>query len=164
MKLSKVNDRLYRSDQPTLGDLDALCALGITTIINLRRESAATWRAEGERARRLGMRFYHFPFYGIFGARTAFLDSILRELARPENGVILVHCRNGQDRTSLVVGLHNVLHGGRSPEESWALDFVSHGHDPDNPAPHWRPRVRRFFYGNVRRTFLRHLKKRAALR
>ncbi|MEO7327079.1 MAG: sulfur transferase domain-containing protein [Minicystis sp.] len=161
MKLSRVNERLYRSDQPSLGDLEDLRAMGIETIINLRREDARLWRAEGERARELGMRFFHFPFYGVFGARTKFLDAILREMTRPENGVVLVHCLNGQDRTSLLIGLHNVIHGGSSADQSWAADFVAHGHDPDRPPPRWRSGVRHFFYRNFRRTFHRHLAARA---
>jgi uncharacterized protein (TIGR01244 family) len=161
MKLHRVNDRLYRSNQPSSGDLETLRALGIDTIINLRREDARTERAEGERVRKLGMRYFHFPFYGVFGARTAFLDAILREVARPENGTVLVHCRNGQDRTSLIIGLHNVLQGGSSIEQSWAEDFVAFGHDPDCPPPPWRSRFRSFFYRNFRRTFLRHLRARA---
>ncbi|MEP7124930.1 MAG: sulfur transferase domain-containing protein [Byssovorax sp.] len=164
MKLSRVTPRLYRSDQPTLDDLEELRSLGINTIINLRREAPELWRAERARALELGMRFYHFPFYGIFGARTALLDAILREIDRPDNGVVLVHCKNGQDRTSLVIGLYRVVHEGSTLEEAWGRDFVAYGHDPDNPPSVWVNRWANFFYRNIRRTFHRHAQKRAPRR
>ena len=158
MRVHRVSARLYRSDQPSLDDLEALRAMGVDTVINLRREEGAVWRRERDRAHALGMRFVHFPFYGIFGAKRAFLDSILTELARAENGTLLVHCKNGRDRTSLVVGLYRVLHDGVSPEASWRDDFVAFGHDPDRPTPPWDGRVTNWFFGNVRRAFVAHLR------
>lgn len=157
MRLHRVNDRLFRSEQPGLDELDQLKAEGIDTIVNLRKEEAALIRAERRRAEELGMRFLHFPFYGIFGADDAFLDSVLAEVRRPENGVVLVHCKNGRDRTSLIVGLDDVLSHGTSVEEAWERDFVAFGHDPDRPMPPWNNPFIRGFFENVRRTFRRYL-------
>jgi protein tyrosine/serine phosphatase len=158
MKLTRVNERLWRADQPATTDLEQLHELGIRTIVNLRREEGRTIAAERRAAEMLGMRFLNFRFYGIFGASTRFLDAILAELHRPENGGVLVHCKNGCDRTSLVIGLYRVLFEGWDPDRAWREEFVRHGHDPDNPRSPWKPRWRLWFYANVRRTFFRHLR------
>jgi protein tyrosine/serine phosphatase len=158
MRLHKVNDRLYRSDQPAIDELGDLRERGVSTIISLRREERALMMLERERAQALGMRFFHFPFYGIFGASSSLLDAILAEVSRPENGVVLVHCKNGRDRTSLVVGLYRALMEGAPVDEVWASDFVAFGHDPENPAPEWASPVTLYFYQSIRRTFLRHVR------
>jgi protein tyrosine/serine phosphatase len=159
MRLTRVNSRLWRADQPALDDLPRLGDLGIRTIVNLRREDSTLIAAERRAAEALGIRFFNFRFFGIFGASTRFLDAILAEVHRPENGPVLVHCKNGCDRTSLVIGLYRVLFEGWNPERAWEEEFVQHGHDPDNPRSPWKPRWRLWFYGNVRRTFLRHLRR-----
>jgi hypothetical protein len=82
-------------------------------------------------------------------------------VSRPENGVVLVHCKNGRDRTSLVVGLYRALIEGAPVDEVWANDFVAFGHDPENPGPPWTSPVALYFYRSIRRTFLRHVELRA---
>lgn len=159
MKLTRVNHRIWRADQPALTDISRLHELGVRTIVNLRREESRVVRAERHVAQELGMRFFNFRFFGIFGASTRFLDAILAEVHRPENGAVLVHCKNGCDRTSLVIGLYRVLFEGWEPERAWREEFVGHGHDPDNPRSAWRPGWKLWFYGNVRRTFHRHLRR-----
>lgn len=155
-RFGKVTDSLYRGGQPSLAFVAELNELGVKTIINLRREDGATRRAEQREAERLGMRFFHFPFYGIFGASRRFLDAVLVEVARPDNGVVYVHCKNGADRTSLVVGSHRVAHHGWSAERAWRDEFVAYGHDPDNPPSVWTAAWKNFFYRNVQRAFLRY--------
>jgi protein tyrosine/serine phosphatase len=159
VKLARVTERLYRSDQPSLDELKTLADLGIDTIVNLRREHQDLVVAQRQRASELGLRFFNFPFYGIFGAPTGFLDAILETITAPEHGTVLVHCKNGIDRTSLVVGLHRVLFEGWPVEATWQHEFVTYGHDPVNPPSPWKSAWKLWFYRNVRRTFLRHIRR-----
>jgi GTP:adenosylcobinamide-phosphate guanylyltransferase len=67
-RFAEVADGVYRGGQPSRRDLEALHALGVKTIIDLRREDEAVSRREEAEAHQLGLTFMHFPFYGVFGA------------------------------------------------------------------------------------------------
>jgi len=126
LRFAQVDQRLYRGGQPSEAQLEELKAMGVTTIISLRREERDVTAAEEQTARRLGLKFLHFPFYGVFGASRPFLERILAEMRAPENGVVYVHCKRGRDRTSLLVALHLVIDGGWTPSDAWqhaVLDF-----------------------------------------
>lgn len=161
--LHRVHERIYRSGQPALEDLPRLKQLGVDTVINLRRENAPLRRREREACRALGMRFFSFPFYGIFGADSAFLDAVLEALEDPANGTVLVHCKNGRDRTSLVIGLWRTLRMGASMEQAWAQDFVAFGHDPDRPTGFWSSYLGNYLFRNVRRAFEAHVAQQATV-
>jgi protein tyrosine phosphatase (PTP) superfamily phosphohydrolase (DUF442 family) len=71
-RFSYVDEHLLRGGQPSLAQMADLKALGVTTIISLRKENAGITSVERAEAQRLGMKFLHFPFYGIFGASRDF--------------------------------------------------------------------------------------------
>jgi hypothetical protein len=125
-----VSPRIYRGGQPSADHLALLRAVGVTRIIDLRREALGVRRAEQVAARRLGMEVVAYPFYGVFGADPAFLAALLEELARDDGGAVYVHCDNGRDRTGLVVALHRVVGQGWSPERAWTTEVLGHGHRP----------------------------------
>jgi protein tyrosine/serine phosphatase len=118
-----VREGLYRGGQPSARHLELLRALGVETVVDLRHGDAGV---EGVAARRLGMRFVRFPFYGIFGADSAFLARIVDAVRR--GGRVYVHCRVGRDRTSLVVALYRVLVEGWDPETAWRHEAVDYGY------------------------------------
>jgi protein tyrosine phosphatase (PTP) superfamily phosphohydrolase (DUF442 family) len=131
VRFSRVTPRLYRGGQPTAENLAWLRDLGISTVINLRREDEELRQAEQRQAAALGLKYFNFPFYGIFGADDAFLEAILAEMRRPENGPVYVHCKVGRDRTSLMVSAHLVLEHGKDPDRAWRQDVLGFGHDPN---------------------------------
>ena len=85
-----------------------ITVLVVGTIISLRKENTWITTAERMEADRLGLKFLHFPFYGIFGASRSFIERILAEMRDPGNGMVYVHCQRGRDRSSLLVALHLV--------------------------------------------------------
>ncbi len=141
IRFAQVTDRLYRGGQPEEHHMSGLSALGVRTIVNLRREASAVARREIEQADQLGMRVVRLPFYGIFGAKPALIASILAELRRPENGIVYVHCRGGRDRTSLAVALYRVVAEGMAAEDAWQQEAVAFGHRSSFP------------YGGIRAVF-----------
>ena len=130
VNFGQITDTLYRGGQPDAADLARMRALGIDTIINLRRESRGQRRRERRTAEALGMRVLEFPFYGVFGADDEFLGEILRQATDPQNGTVYVHCKNGRDRTSLVIALYRVLYQGWNPDEAWNYEVLAFGHQP----------------------------------
>src|SRR5271155_5625355 len=57
----KINDRLYRGAQPSLASLAALKKLGITTVVDLRRDDDERIVAERQQVETLGLHFVHIP-------------------------------------------------------------------------------------------------------
>lgn len=138
---SLVHARLYRGGQPSTQQLADLKALGVTTIISLRREDSGITAAERAEALRLGLKFLHFPFYGIFGASHAFVDRVLEEMRDPDNGIVYIHCQRGRDRTSLLVALHLVIDHAWHAELAWQQAVLDYGFR----LTFWYRRMRRVF-------------------
>jgi protein tyrosine/serine phosphatase len=125
-RFSQVADGLYRGGQPTAHQLQLLHELGVRTVINLRQSNASEEQASAER---LGMRFLHFPFSGISQPDGVLLQEIVKAID-PSAGAVYVHCKEGRDRTSLIIALYRVLKQGWSPDHAWkseAIDFGHHG-------------------------------------
>jgi protein tyrosine/serine phosphatase len=140
-RFSYVDDHLLRGGQPSIAQLTDLKALGVTTIISLRKENTGITTAERAEAHRLGMKFLHFPFYGIFGASTAFLERILEEMRDPANGMVYLHCQRGRDRTALLVALHLVIDHAWDPKLAWQQAVLDYGYR----ATFWYRRMRADF-------------------
>ena len=127
-RFSQVTDRLYRGGQPNNAQLAQLKALGVTTVISLRREEPGLRRDEEREAKRLGMKFYNFPFYGVFGQTPAFFENLMATMRDTQNGVVFVHCQHGRDRTSLAVALHLVFDRGWKADDAWNKAAIAYGH------------------------------------
>jgi len=140
-RFSYVDAHLLRGGQPSMAQLSDLKALGVSTIISLRKENAGITAAERAEAHRLGLKFLHFPFYGIFGASREFLDRILAEMRDPANGLVYVHCQRGRDRSSLLVALHLVTDHAWDPELAWRQAVLDYGYQPS----FWYRRMRADF-------------------
>lgn len=142
-RFSYVDAHLLRGGQPSIAQLADLKALGVTTIISLRKENRDITMAERAEAHRLGLKFLNFPFYGIFGASRSFIESILHEMRDPANGMVYVHCQRGRDRSSLLVALHLVIDHAWDPDLAWRQAVLEYGYQPT------------FFYRRMRTVFQR---------
>jgi hypothetical protein len=97
--------------------------------------------AERAEASRLGIKFAHFPFYGIFGAKHTFVARVLEEIRDPANSIVYLHCQRGRDRTSLLVALHLVIDHAWDPERAWQEGVLDYGFR----ATFWYRRIRYVF-------------------
>ncbi len=128
-RFAMVNPRLYRGGAPSANDLVLLRALGVTKIVDLRREHLGKRRSEHAEARRLGLEYIEYPFYGVFGTKMGFLDDLVQELDSNGEGAVYVHCSSGKDRTSLAVALYRVVYDGWSAAEAWQREAIAYGHE-----------------------------------
>jgi protein tyrosine/serine phosphatase len=128
-RFARVDERVYRGGQPTEEHLRLLHAIGVTKIVDLRRERLDVRRAERAAARELGMEFVELPFFGVFGADLDFLTRAIDELRTHDGGAVYIHCDNGRDRTSLVVALYRLVHDEWSPERAWQHEVLAYGHE-----------------------------------
>ena len=112
----QVDDRLFRGGQPDRKGLEALSALGVHTIVNLRAE-----HDERHLVEQLGLKYVHIPIGpSPFGVAIRFPESALRKffdvVDDPGSGRVFVHCLRGADRTGVLVGAYRIT------RERWDAD------------------------------------------
>jgi protein tyrosine/serine phosphatase len=118
-RFQQVSERLYRSGQPRDGGLSRLRELGINTIINLRGAGVET-RAEEAEARTLGLNYYNIALPNWGRPQEERVARIMRLIAAPESGRVLVHCKEGVDRTGMIVALYRMTHEGWNSQKALA--------------------------------------------
>ena len=106
-RFQQVSDKLFRSAQPRAGGVARLRELGINTIINLRGASSST-RAEGAEARAFGLNYFNIALPNWGRPQDSRVARILDLIAAPENGRVLVHCKDGVDRTGMIVAVYRM--------------------------------------------------------
>lgn len=103
----KISDQLYRGAQPRKGGLEQLKKFGITTIVDLRSESAALREREKKEAESLGLHFISIPVGG-FSAPTSDQVAQFLSLFGENSAKIFVHCHFGEDRTGVFVATYRM--------------------------------------------------------
>jgi len=106
-----VNDGLYRGGQPTLAGFEALAKAGIKTILDLRMSTRQSdWEARA--VKRLRMHYVHLPLYGRETPTPKDINKALALLNDPAKLPVFVHCREGKDRTGMIIGCYRIAHDG----------------------------------------------------
>ena len=116
-RFQQVSEKLYRGGQPHAGGLARLRELGINTIINLRGTSKTT-KAEEAEARALGFNYFNVALPNWGRPQDTRVERILALIAAPENGKVLVHCKEGVDRTGMIVAIYRMTHEGVNGTEA----------------------------------------------
>jgi protein tyrosine/serine phosphatase len=112
----KVSDNIFRGAQPNLSSFALLKQLGVTTIVNLRSESADKVDKERREAASLGLRFIYIPIGGFSNPtdeQLAAFFTLLRENPAP---TIFVHCEFGRDRTGVFIAAYRIAF------QNWTAD------------------------------------------
>jgi protein tyrosine phosphatase (PTP) superfamily phosphohydrolase (DUF442 family) len=125
-----VPGEVYRSGQPTPAMLAEMQkTLGLRTVINLR----GFWpdddwhRQETQAAAELGLEHHDIDLrcYRLASlAQVRKLIELLDACPKP----VLLHCRQGADRTSLAAAIYMIVYQGRSPAEAMSQYSVWYGH------------------------------------
>ncbi len=104
--------QIYRSAQPSPLFLRWLVRRhGVRTLVNLR---GRTQGFESAFAARQGLRLYSFDLSASRPPGEAEVARFLALLRDPANYPLLVHCRNGVDRTGYMLGIYRLEAGGWS--------------------------------------------------
>jgi protein tyrosine phosphatase (PTP) superfamily phosphohydrolase (DUF442 family) len=107
--LAQVDAGLWRSAQPTAEGFKNLKALGIRTVISLRRLADDRTPLKG-----LGLRYVHIHF-SPWHAEDEDVVRFLKVVSDPRNQPVLVHCQHGADRTGTMVAIY------RAYAQAWPL-------------------------------------------
>ena len=114
-RFQQVSERLFRGGQPRVGGITKLRELGINTVINLRGTSART-KAEAEEVRALGLSYFNIALPNWGRPQDSRVARIFEVINAPENGRVFIHCKDGVDRTGMIIAIH------RMTNERWSTD------------------------------------------
>lgn len=117
--LPEVRPGLHAGGQPSAGQLQALAAQGVRTVIDLRQPSEDRGFDETGVAESLGLRYVRIPVAGAEGLDAANVRAVHRALQQSE-GPVLLHCATG-NRAGAVLGLVNARYEHASPEHALQL-------------------------------------------
>ncbi|MHB9024662.1 MAG: protein tyrosine phosphatase family protein [Armatimonadota bacterium] len=122
-----VSDGIYRGAAPTYAGLQALRAMGIRTIIDLRI-SPKLVKVEKKNVSELGMTWINLPM-GKEAPTKQQVETLLDTLAKAPERPVFVHCQHGADRTGCMIGIYRVQVQGWSFAQAWA-EMRKYGYKP----------------------------------
>jgi len=107
--LYKIDEGVYRSEQPQAQHFKALEHLGITETLNLRHYHSDEKKAKGTNLtlHRLRMDAHKIHDQDV-------IDAL--KIIKNRNGSILIHCRHGSDRTGVVIAMYRIVFQNWSKE------------------------------------------------
>jgi protein tyrosine/serine phosphatase len=114
----EVETGFHRGGRPTEKDFDELSRLGIRTVISLEAH-ADVLAKESKWAAARGMKLINHPMPWEAAIVDAEIDSILKDLGDSDLRPVFLHCKHGEDRTGLLVGLYRVEHDKWSAQDAY---------------------------------------------
>ena len=118
LRFREVSPGIYRGARPETAGMEYLAKMGVKVDLNLDNSRAAN-EQEARDAKRLGIQLISRPMSGFSPPNDAQVDGTLAILADPQNRPIFVHCKHGQDRTGLIIGLHRVFNEQWTPAQAY---------------------------------------------
>ena len=109
--LYKVDDFVYRSEQPTPEGMKALDSMGIKSILSLRNILSDKSAAKGTK---LTLCQYRINTWTISYQEVVASLRILIDVDKP----VLVHCKHGSDRTGCVIAAYRMAVQGWTKEDA----------------------------------------------
>ena len=112
----KVNDNYFRGSQPTELQMAALKAMGVKTIVDLRRDYIPE---ERQWAKQLGLTYFNLPLKPNQAATKEQTEYFLRLVNDPANAPVYVHCKGGRHRTGAMTAAYRITHDGWTAEQAF---------------------------------------------
>ena len=114
--LYRIDDKLYRSEQPVAEDGEAIVKLGIQSVINLRFFD----RNDDDHLKAYVLTLLNRPLLS-WSIKPKEIAEILYLIEKQQqNGAVLIHCYHGADRTGLIAGMYRIIYQGWSVAEAKA--------------------------------------------
>ena len=112
----KVNDNYFRGSQPTQSQLTALKAMGVKTIIDLRRDYIPE---ERQWANELGLQYFNLPLKASKAATKEQTEYFLRLVNDRANFPVYIHCKGGRHRTGAMTAVYRISHDGWTAQQAF---------------------------------------------
>lgn len=129
--LHRVDVGLYRGAQPEDEGFAELSALGVKTVVNVRK-----WHDEEEDCAEHGLDYVRIPMLAWM-PRDRHAVEFLRVAADPERQPVFLHCLRGADRTGMLTAVYRIVVQGWTREEA-LREMTQGGYGYD---PRWRDLV-----------------------
>lgn len=113
----RVTKNLYRGGQPTSDGFNALRAMGVGIVVNLRDDRAEV-AAEKRQAESLGMKSIGIPWSANHKPSNAKIVEFLDLVHANPDTKIFVHCRRGADRTGVMIAAYRIAVEHKSVAEA----------------------------------------------
>jgi protein tyrosine phosphatase (PTP) superfamily phosphohydrolase (DUF442 family) len=110
--LHRINDKLYRSAQPTEEGMANLKQLGVKTIVSLR-----SFHSDRDEIGSTGLQYEHI-YMKAWHPEEKEAVRFLRIVTDPESMPVLFHCLHGADRTGTMSAIYRVAVQGWSKEDA----------------------------------------------
>jgi protein tyrosine/serine phosphatase len=114
----RVDEGIYRSEQPDRKQFHALEKYGITEILNLRY-----WHSDNKYAKGAGLTLHRVKM-NAHDANDFDVVAALR-IIKNRKGPVLIHCHHGSDRTGLIVAMYKIVF--RNETKAKAIDEMANG-------------------------------------
>ena len=105
IRFYRINDSVYRSEQPNKKEFKAIENLGIRTVLNFRRNVK-----DNKKAADTDLMLIHQPLK----SKTLNQEDIIQALGNIHHSPkpVLVHCWHGSDRTGVIIAAYRVVFDG----------------------------------------------------
>lgn len=113
--VGRAAPHLYRGAQPAPDGYATLKIMGIKTVINLR-----TTVSERQKVEEAGMISVEVPLRVVRDVNPKTVNAIIDIMNNPDNQPVYIHCRQGQDRTGIIVAAYRMKVDGWSYQDAEA--------------------------------------------
>lgn len=117
-KFFPVSPGIFRGARPGSEGLQFLKTLNINTVLDIENDSNAI-ADEEEQAATLGYHFIAVPLSGFFAPKDGDIQKILKIISDPKSYPVFVHCKHGEDRTGLTIGLFRFFYEKWTAEKAY---------------------------------------------
>jgi len=109
--LYKIDNEVFRSEQPTDKAFAKLEKYGIKEILNLRN-----WHSDDKKARNSKLILYRIPMRAEKIKDNDVIQAL--KIIKNRKGSILIHCKHGSDRTGLIVAMYRIVFQNWTKEQA----------------------------------------------
>lgn len=114
----RVDDGVYRSNQPSGKDFELLEKFGIREVLNLRN-----WHNDTAEARKTALKLHRISSRATTISQPEIIASL--RIITQRQGPIVVHCWHGSDRTGAVIAMYRIVIQGWT--KAAAIDEMVNG-------------------------------------
>lgn len=107
----RIDEGVYRSEQPTSMDFKALESWGIVEVLNLRN-----WHSDDNEATGTKLKLHRVRMNAHDMEKEKLIEAL--RIIKQRTGPILIHCKHGSDRTGVVCALYRIVFQGVSKKEA----------------------------------------------
>jgi len=109
----KIDEGIYRSEQPDQNDFIALEKMGLSEVLNVRRLVK-----DDKKARKTELKLHHISMKAGDMKERDVIKAL--KIINDRKGPLLIHCWHGSDRTGMLVAMYRLVF------QNWAKDDAIH--------------------------------------